>query len=77
MTVAVMTTNVCAAVMEMSGLRSMSSLLPEADRAPGWDGLSKYDLTKLNPWYISRIKELAEKGAKNGFAGYQPALFPA
>ena len=31
-----------------------------------WDGLSKYDLTKLNPWYISRIKELAEKGAKNG-----------
>lgn len=29
-----------------------------------WDGLSKYDLTKLNPWYISRIKELAEKGAK-------------
>lgn len=31
-----------------------------------WDGLSKYDLTKLNPWYISRIKELAQKGAKNG-----------
>ena len=31
-----------------------------------WDGLSKYDLTKLNPWYISRMKELAEKGAKNG-----------
>lgn len=31
-----------------------------------WDGLSKYDLSKLNPWYISRIKELAEKGAKNG-----------
>ena len=31
-----------------------------------WDGLSKYDLTKLNPWYICRIKELAQKGAKNG-----------
>lgn len=31
-----------------------------------WDGLSKYDLTKLNPWYVSRIKELAQKGAKNG-----------
>lgn len=31
-----------------------------------WDGLSKYDLTKLNPWYISRIKQLAEKGAANG-----------
>ena len=31
-----------------------------------WDGLSKYDLTKLNPWYIGRIRDLAEKGAKNG-----------
>ena len=31
-----------------------------------WDGLSKYDLTKLNPWYINRIKELANKGAANG-----------
>lgn len=31
-----------------------------------WDGLSKYDLTKLNPWYIGRVKELAEKGAENG-----------
>ena len=33
MTAVVTTTNVCAAVMEMSGLRSMNSLLPEADRA--------------------------------------------
>lgn len=31
-----------------------------------WDGLSKYDLTRLNPWYIERIKQLAQKGAKNG-----------
>ena len=35
-------------------------------RGTAWDGLSKYDLTKLNPWYISRIKQLAEKGACNG-----------
>lgn len=25
-----------------------------------WDGLSKYDLTKLSPWYIHRVKQLAE-----------------
>ena len=31
-----------------------------------WDGLSKYDLTKLNPWYISRVRQLAQKGAANG-----------
>ncbi|MFO1487938.1 MAG: DUF6298 domain-containing protein [Verrucomicrobiota bacterium] len=24
-----------------------------------WDGLSKYDLTKFNPWYWSRLKEFA------------------
>ena len=25
-----------------------------------WDGLSKYDLTKFNPWYWSRLKAFAE-----------------
>jgi len=25
-----------------------------------WDGLSKYDLTKFNPWYWSRLKEFAD-----------------
>lgn len=25
-----------------------------------WDGLSKYDLTKYNPWYWSRLKEFAD-----------------
>lgn len=25
-----------------------------------WDGLSKYDLTRLNPWYIHRVSQLAE-----------------
>lgn len=31
-----------------------------------WDGLSRYDLTRLNPWYFARISELARKGAPNG-----------
>ena len=26
-----------------------------------WDGLSKYDLTRLNPWYIHRVSELAQR----------------
>ncbi len=25
-----------------------------------WDGLSKYDLTKFNPWYFSRVQEFAD-----------------
>jgi len=25
-----------------------------------WDGLSKFDLTKFNPWYFGRIKEFAD-----------------
>ena len=25
-----------------------------------WDGLSKYDLTKFNPWYWSRLKQFAD-----------------
>lgn len=28
-----------------------------------WDGLSKYDLTKLNKWYYHRLNEFATKGA--------------
>lgn len=31
-----------------------------------WDGLSKYDLTRPNAWYWSRLKEYAEKGAPLG-----------
>lgn len=32
----------------------------------GWDGLSKYDLTKPNEWYWSRLNEFASKGADHG-----------
>ena len=31
-----------------------------------WDGLSKYDLTKFNPWYWRRLKEFADRCDENG-----------
>lgn len=31
-----------------------------------WDGLSKYDLTKFNPWYWSRLKQFADLCDQNG-----------
>ena len=31
-----------------------------------WDGLSKYDLTKLNKWYYARLHEYARKAAPEG-----------
>ncbi len=36
--------------------------LPFARSGQGvaWDGLSKYDLTKYNPWYWNRLKEFAD-----------------
>jgi hypothetical protein len=36
--------------------------LPFARSGTGvaWDGLSKYDLTKFNPWYFDRLREFAQ-----------------
>lgn len=31
-----------------------------------WDGLSKYDLTKYNPWYWSRMQQFASKAEREG-----------
>lgn len=31
-----------------------------------WDGLSLYDLTKLNKWYYYRLRQFADKGAAAG-----------
>ena len=31
-----------------------------------WDGMSKYDLTKLNRWYFYRLQEFAKKGESIG-----------
>ncbi|UFH52663.1 DUF6298 domain-containing protein [Spirosoma sp. KNUC1025] len=33
-----------------------------------WDGLSKYDLTKYNPWYWSRLKQYADLADQKGLA---------
>ncbi len=31
-----------------------------------WDGLSRYDLTKYNPWYFQRLHEFAEQARRKG-----------
>ena len=31
-----------------------------------WDGLSKYDLERLNPWYFSRLNQFATSAAPHG-----------
>lgn len=31
-----------------------------------WDGLSRYDLTKYNPWYFERLHEFAEQARRKG-----------
>ncbi|HET8828588.1 MAG TPA: DUF6298 domain-containing protein, partial [Pelobium sp.] len=42
--------------------------LPFARSGEGtaWDGLSKYDLTKYNPWYWSRLKQYAQLADEKG-----------
>ena len=35
-------------------------------RGTAWDGLSKYDLTKYNPWYWGRLKEFAALSEEKG-----------
>ena len=35
-------------------------------RDAAWDGLSKYDLTKFNPWYWGRLKEFADLCEQKG-----------
>ena len=31
-----------------------------------WDGLSKYDLTRFNPWYFGRLRQFAERCDRRG-----------
>lgn len=40
-----------------------------------WDGLSKYDLTRPNKWYWSRLKEFASKAEKEGILLYHQHFF--
>jgi hypothetical protein len=40
-----------------------------------WDGLSKYDLTKFNPWYFARLKQFAELAERKGLVLVQQMYF--
>jgi hypothetical protein len=44
-------------------------------RGTAWDGLSKYDLTRFNPWYFARLKQFAGECARNGLALLHQAYF--
>lgn len=54
--------NVWAPFYEMPWARSGQST--------AWDGLSKYDLTKFNPWYFERTREFARLCEQNGLVLY-------
>lgn len=51
--------------------------LPWARSGQGtaWDGLSKYDLTKFNPWYFARLKQFAELAGRKGLLLVQQMYF--
>ncbi|MCH7408083.1 DUF6298 domain-containing protein [Belliella sp. DSM 111904] len=40
-----------------------------------WDGLSKYDLTKYNPWYWQRLKDFADLGENLGLILFHQQYF--
>lgn len=40
-----------------------------------WDGLSKFDLTRFNPWYFSRLAEFADECQRNGVVLVQQMYF--
>ncbi len=40
-----------------------------------WDGLSKYDLTKFNPWYWSRLKQFADICDERGLVLFNENYF--
>lgn len=40
-----------------------------------WEGLSKYDLTQPNAWYWARLKEFADKSAREGLLLYHENYF--
>ena len=54
--------NVWAPFYEMPWARS--------GREKAWDGLSKYDLTRFNPWYFARTREFAEVCEQQGLVYY-------
>ncbi len=51
--------------------------LPWARSGKGkaWDGLSKYDLTRFNPWYFDRVKGFADLADRKGLVLYYNFYF--
>ena len=51
--------------------------LPWARSGTGraWDGLSKYDLTRFNPWFFDRVDEFAEQADRQGRALFYAFYF--
>jgi hypothetical protein len=54
--------NVWAPFYEMPWARS--------GKGKAWDGLSKFDLTRFNPWYFARTREFAEECERRGLVYY-------
>ncbi|HWS89641.1 MAG TPA: DUF6298 domain-containing protein [Pyrinomonadaceae bacterium] len=54
--------NVWAPFYEMPWARS--------GKGKAWDGLSKYDLTRFNPWYFERTREFAGECERRGLVYY-------
>jgi hypothetical protein len=44
-------------------------------RGKAWDGLSKYDLTKFNPWYWNRLREFAQLCESRGLVLFHENYF--
>src|SRR4051794_24890468 len=54
--------NVWAPFSEMPWSRS--------GQGTAWDGLSKFDLSKYNPWYYARLRAFAQLAARQGLVMY-------
>jgi hypothetical protein len=54
----------------MSPIRPISPI-----NALAWDGLGKFDLTKFNPWYWSRLQEFANICAQRGLVLFHQNYF--
>ena len=39
---------------------------PRSGTGTAWDGLSKYDLTRFNPWYFGRLRACADECERHG-----------
>jgi hypothetical protein len=59
--------NVWAPFMELPWARS--------GQGKAWDGLSRYDLTRFNPWYFARLKEFADLCDREGRVLYYNFYF--